>query len=140
MSAIFCCSGTQGYKNKTISEESKFREFITWVAFPKESKIQTEDLPSTATLAIQVVKQVNYGPLENKRYFIHNSNGSGETAFVEVAEQWLINANFQKLNAYKNYKCATHNRFFEMNVYEKDPINSHHWRANVARPASQIDL
>lgn len=30
--------------------------------------------------------------------------------------------------------------FFELNVYKKDPVNKHHWRANVARPASEIDL
>jgi hypothetical protein len=41
---------------------------------------------------------------------------------------------------YKNFKCASHNKFFELNLYEKDPINTHHWRANVARPATEIDL
>lgn len=30
--------------------------------------------------------------------------------------------------------------FFELNVYKKDPVNKHHWRANIARPASEIDL
>lgn len=41
---------------------------------------------------------------------------------------------------YKNFKCSVHNRFFEINVYQKDPVNEHHWRANVARPAGEIDL
>lgn len=32
------------------------------------------------------------------------------------------------------------NRFFEVNLYQKDPVNRHHWRANIARPAAEIDL
>ena len=27
-----------------------------------------------------------------------------------------------------------------MNVYQKDPLNQYHWRANLARPARDIDL
>jgi hypothetical protein len=42
--------------------------------------------------------------------------------------------------SFKNYKCAIHNKFFEVNVYQKDPVNAHHWRANIARPATEIDL
>jgi hypothetical protein len=41
---------------------------------------------------------------------------------------------------YKNFKCASHNKFFELNLYQKDPVNRHHWRANIARPAADIDL
>jgi hypothetical protein len=33
-----------------------------------------------------------------------------------------------------------HNKFFEVNVYQKDPVNAHLWRANIARPAGEIDL
>jgi hypothetical protein len=69
---------------------------MSWATYPKESSIgSTDTLPdaSTVTLAIQVVKQVNYSPLESKRYFVHAGD-----AFVEVTEQWLIEANFQKLN------------------------------------------
>jgi hypothetical protein len=41
---------------------------------------------------------------------------------------------------YKNFKCTSHNKFFELNLYQKDPVNRHHWRANIARPAADIDL
>ena len=44
------------------------------------------------------------------------------------------------MGRYKNYKCEIHNKFFEVNVYQKDPINRHHWRATLARPARDIDL
>jgi len=158
MSSIFCCPNPQAYKNRTLSHEPKFRTFMTWANYPKESSIAPADTApdvNTVTLAIQVVKQVNYGPLESKRYFAQTADG-----FVEVNEQWLVGANFEKLNTYvirdpevlcrgkkadggcrfKNYKCGTHNRFFEVNVYQKDPVNAHHWRANIARPATEIDL
>jgi hypothetical protein len=49
--------------------------------------------------------------------------------------KWLIG----KLR-YKNFKYVDHNRFFELNVYQKDPVNEHHWRHNIARPAGEIDL
>jgi hypothetical protein len=46
----------------------------------------------------------------------------------------------EKTIRYKNFKCTRHNKFFELNLYEKDPVNTHHWRANIARPARDIDL
>ena len=41
---------------------------------------------------------------------------------------------------YKNFRCQNHNRFFEVNLYQKNPTNAHHWRANLARPSRDIDL
>jgi hypothetical protein len=41
---------------------------------------------------------------------------------------------------YKNFKCDIHDKFFEVNLYQKDPINRHHWRATLARPSDDIDL
>jgi hypothetical protein len=49
-------------------------------------------------------------------------------------------ANPSRSCRYKNFRCAAHNKFFELNLYEKNPINTHHWRANIARPATEIDL
>jgi hypothetical protein len=96
MSSIFCCSAIQSYKGRTLSHEPKFAAFMSWAKFPAESSIVvSEDAPDAAeaSLAIQVVKQVNYGPLESKRYFVQH-NGD----FTEVTEQWLLDANFEKLN------------------------------------------
>ncbi|CAO2656612.1 Nn.00g054150.m01.CDS01 [Neocucurbitaria sp. VM-36] len=145
MSTVFCCTNIHGYKNQTISHEPKFTAFMSWAAFPKTSTITT--IPSeTATTSndpsyvIQLVKQTNYGPLESKRYFVRQQTSQGTEEFVEVSEQWLIDGNFEKLNAYKNFKCVAHNKFFEVNVYQKNPVNAHHWRANIARPAGEIDL
>jgi hypothetical protein len=97
-STLFCCTSIQGYKSMTTSHEHKFKEFMAWAKHPRESTQASEprDLTSPPTShVIQLVRQVNYGPLESKRYFVP----IGER-FVEVAENDLIQANFQKLNTY----------------------------------------
>lgn len=96
MSSIFCCTNPQPYKNRILDHEPKFREFLTWGSYPKDSSIEDADpSPQHDTFVIQVVRQVNYGPLESKRYFLRVAPGS----FVEVGERWLVEANLQKLNS-----------------------------------------
>ncbi|OJD36007.1 mfs multidrug transporter [Diplodia corticola] len=146
MSTLFCCPDTRPYRPRALSHEPKFTVFMKWAAFPREATAQSagEQDDKLAALGyphvIQLVKQVNFGPLEAKRYFAATNKGDEEDAFVEVTESDLIAANYKKLNAYKNFKCSNHNKFFEVNVYEKDPFNAHHWRQNIARPGSEIDL
>lgn len=96
MSSIFCCSNTQLYKNCVLSHESKFQAFTTWARYPKESAFADSNyIPPSSNISfvIQVVKQTNYGPLDSKRYFVSTAGG-----FQEVTEQWLVDANFGKLN------------------------------------------
>ncbi|KAK4068683.1 hypothetical protein Purlil1_13730 [Purpureocillium lilacinum] len=139
-STIFCCGQITPYRPQHLSHESKFTSFLAWAAFPRKSSVGNVPVSGdiAAPFAIQLVRQVNFGPLESKRYFIPCTDAVA--VFDEVNEDALIQANFQKLNTYKNYKCDNHNKFFELNVYQKDPINRHHWRANLARPAREIDL
>ena len=60
-----------------------------------------EDPNGLPPYAVQFVRQVNFGAIEAKRYFIPRKEESGaQTGFVEVTEQDLIAANFQKLNSY----------------------------------------
>lgn len=94
MSSIFCCSSIQPYKSRTLTHEPKFRAFMSWAPFPRTSNIGTAPDANSGTLAIQVVRQINFGALESKRYF---ASCDGEE-FIEVAEQWLIDANYEKLN------------------------------------------
>ncbi|KAK5136225.1 hypothetical protein LTR08_003832 [Meristemomyces frigidus] len=86
----------------------------------------------------------NFGALEFRRYFFaHKSDTAADSFpndFVEVKEQDLIEGVFSKVNTFKNFKFAAHNRFYELNSYKRDPVNKHHWRADVARPGSEIDL
>ncbi|KAI0599161.1 hypothetical protein F4775DRAFT_129548 [Biscogniauxia sp. FL1348] len=141
MSALFCCDSIKPYRPQYINHEPKFTTFMKWASYPKEvppseDKVSLEEL--NAPFVIQLVRQVNYGSLESRRYFAHVKDRDED--FVEVDEDALIQANFQKLNAYKNFKCEGHDKFFEVNVYQKDPVNKHHWRINIARPGSTIDL
>ncbi|KAI1117864.1 hypothetical protein F5Y14DRAFT_326889 [Nemania sp. NC0429] len=142
MSSLFCCAGIKPYKPSYLQHQSKFADFTTWAQFPKESARSNDEIDldeMRPEFVVQLVRQVNYGPLEATRYFA-KTNDHARERFVEIGEQALIQANFKKLNSYKNFKCEEHDKFFEVNLYQKDPVNSHHWRANIARPASQIDL
>jgi hypothetical protein len=71
-----------------------------WATFPKTVSPSQEALnlvdPKTP-YAVQLVRQINYGPLESKRYFIPSEDK--DEAFVEVTEKDLLTANFQKLNS-----------------------------------------
>ncbi|KAM0243090.1 hypothetical protein ACHAP5_006971 [Fusarium lateritium] len=140
MSSLFCCSSVEPYRSQYLSHQSKFNNFMAWASFPTESSPEGDVNMSNIvpSFAVQLVRQVNFGPLESKRYFIPSNSIEG--GFLEITEADLIQANFQKVNTYKNYRCSGHNKFFEVNIYQKDPVNKHHWRANIARPAGSIDL
>ncbi|KAM0288738.1 hypothetical protein ACHAO9_006801 [Fusarium lateritium] len=140
MSSLFCCSSVEPYRPQYLSHQSKFDNFMAWASFPTKSSPEGDvDMSNIVpSFAVQLVRQVNYGPLESKRYFIPSDSKEG--GFLEITETDLIQANFQKVNTYKNYRCQGHNKFFEVNIYQKDPVNKHHWRANIARPAGSIDL
>ncbi|KAI0473170.1 hypothetical protein GGR56DRAFT_698174 [Xylariaceae sp. FL0804] len=154
MSSLFCCGSVKPYKSQYVLHQAKFTTFMDWAKSPKnvvpvsspaaEHNDRETPLESLgAQFVIQLVRQVNYGPLEGIRYFarVDDSKDIGDDEkFVEVKDKDLIQANFKKLNSYKNFRCAEHDKFFELNVYEKDPVNKHHWRNNLERPATSIDL
>ncbi|KAE8452041.1 hypothetical protein EG329_002206 [Mollisiaceae sp. DMI_Dod_QoI] len=144
MDSVFCCSSIQPYRPQILSHEAKFRAFLNQAtasaSIATESSADTTLLDDGTSYVIQVVCQINYGAIEWKKYFAHRTSLASPATFQEVTEKDLIQANFQKLNSYKNFKCVRHNKFFELNIYEKDPVNKHHWRANIARPAEDIDL
>ena len=54
-------------------------------------------LVSSAPYAIQLMKQINYGPQESIKYFVPASNGSD---FAETTKNDLLKSNFEKLNSY----------------------------------------
>lgn len=105
MSSLFCCSSIQPYRPQTLSHQAKFTNFMTWASFPRASTPSNDsDEMANAdgtvpAYAIQLVRQVNFGNLESKRYFIPVA-GSHEREFVEILEDGLIQNNFQKLNSY----------------------------------------
>ena len=76
---------------------------MAWAAFPKEAPLAASsgNEMQTAKLkppfAVQLVRQVNFGPVEDKQYFMPLKEAS--EAFVEVMEDDVLQANFQKLNS-----------------------------------------
>lgn len=92
--SLFCCDAIKPYKPQRIDHEAKFREFLACATLndTSQSTNPAEDL-ANADYVVQLVRQVNYGPLESKRYFAHTPLG-----YKEVSEKDLINANFKKLN------------------------------------------
>ncbi|KAH7201214.1 hypothetical protein DER44DRAFT_841717 [Fusarium oxysporum] len=118
MREVFCCSKIEPYRPRQLDHESKFTAFMTWansVSTSLASK-DTQTPFNNAPYAVQIVRQVNFGPRDSIRYFIPASEGS---VFAEATEDDLLEANFEKLNS---------------------AINTHHWRATLSRPSRDIGL
>jgi hypothetical protein len=99
MSAIFCCSSISPYRPRQLDHEAKFGAFLRWAALQTTSLVPGDgpSLVSSVPYAIQLVRQINYGPQESIIYFVPTSDGSG---FTEATEDELLKSNFEKLNSY----------------------------------------
>jgi hypothetical protein len=104
MDSLFCCSGVEPFRSRIIDKEAKFKDFMNWAQAGRTTTITI--LPdgsdylgvnSGSCFVIQLVRQVNYGPLESKRFFVKTAEL--DTGFSEVTEQDLIQANYQKVNS-----------------------------------------
>jgi hypothetical protein len=98
MDTLFCCPEIQPYRPQVLAHEFKFSAFMRWTATSPNTPQQnsTLNLDDGSVYVIQLVRQVNFGPLESKRYF---AGSSFSLDFTEITEQDLIVANYQKLNA-----------------------------------------
>lgn len=85
------------YRPQRLDHEQKFSQFMQWAKFASATPCDASFLTADAQYAVQLVKQVNYGPQESIRYFIPTNNN---TKFVETTESDVIQANFKKLNSY----------------------------------------
>ncbi|POR39678.1 Uncharacterized protein TPAR_00130 [Tolypocladium paradoxum] len=102
MSSLFRCHSVKPYRARHLSHEAIFTTFMAWSSFPQASSISDAEKPNLTELnppfAMQLVRQVNFGPLESKRHFA--LAGASSRTFVEIAEGDLIQANFQKLDSH----------------------------------------
>lgn len=98
MMSCFCCLAIAPYRPSPLDHESKFDQFMSWsrAAVTHRASESSEASAAHAPYAVQLVQQVNYGPQESIRYFIPVIAGS---EFVEVTEEDLIQANYEKLNS-----------------------------------------
>lgn len=105
MDPIFCCTQAQPYKAKRLDHDLKFNDFLTWAKAPNSPAIASSQDSQTifegGTYVIQIVRQVNYGPLESKRYFVKipPTLATDNPSFQEITETDLVQANFEKLNS-----------------------------------------
>ena len=65
---------------------------------------------------------------------------TGTPRRLECRSNWQRKESLTWNSRYQNFRCSVHDKFFELNIYQKDPVNAHHWRHNLARPGSEIDL
>jgi len=72
---------------------------MSWAGLQTTSLVPTDGCSavSSAPYAIQLVRQINYGPQESIRYFVQAGNGSD---FTEATEDNLLKSNFEKVNSY----------------------------------------
>jgi hypothetical protein len=130
---VFCCRGKTPYKPRRTDHEDLFSAF---------QEISSDNCSTPVGLgedrAVQVVKQQNFGPVLSSRYFKLPN-------FEEISQSEFISSNYKRLNSFKNYKCGTHNLFFEVNAYKKNTALSHHHTSTIhgrtySRDSAGIDL
>lgn len=77
----------------------------------------------------------------SKHYFISAAlcGDAQSMEFKEVNESEIAALGLKKCNTFKNFKSRSENRFYEMNIYMRNPENNRQVRVNAER-AEGIDL
>jgi hypothetical protein len=77
LGAFLCCSSISPYHPRRLDHEAKFDAFMQWADLQTTSLVSGDgsSLVSSAPYAIQLVRQINYGPQESIRYFVPASDG-----------------------------------------------------------------
>jgi hypothetical protein len=89
----------------------------------------------------QLVSQVDRGSVISKQYFISVALcGEAESAeFKEVSESVIAALGLEKSNSFKNFKSRSENRFYEINMYQRNARSNRRVKVNAER-AEGIDL
>lgn len=102
MAELFCCQAIKPYRPLRLDHEGKFDRFMQWAKHASSDPSDSFLLNSNMEYAVQLVKQVNFGPKESTRYF---APAKGDSGFIEITENDLLEANFEKLNSYVSSQC-----------------------------------
>ncbi|KAF2635339.1 hypothetical protein P280DRAFT_536418 [Massarina eburnea CBS 473.64] len=130
MAGILCCDHAKSYeKQRKSPEKRKFREFsywiwMEWLNLGHLDEVKWEEF-TIGTTAISVTR---FGDaVGSMRCFVRCEHQCyRDVEFREVSEQLLVDADYRKIDGYKKYKCRKHeDRFFEVNVYERDPESTY---------------
>lgn len=87
---VFCCSSYRPYRPTHTDEENKFDTFLTWL------QDRGSSTSASRNYVIQAIKQVNFGPVQEIRYFWRTPDG-----FEEVTEAFVKYGGLTKKNTYK---------------------------------------
>lgn len=126
---VFCCSSYRPYRSTHTDEEDKFDTFLGWTQGGGSSYRDGQNY------VIQAVKQVNFGPVEEVRYFLRTPDG-----FEEVTEAFVRLCGLAKKNNYKNFKCQVHNKFFEVNLYQENAFSKRTTKYGKASKSNCLSL
>ncbi|CAB9513227.1 Inherit from COG: Catalyzes the S-adenosylmethionine monomethyl esterification of trans-aconitate (By similarity) [Seminavis robusta] len=112
---LFCCSGRADYMNHWLNNHGTklIKEFIAFT--------NGETLPEcNEQFAIQAVTKQDFGPVLSTIWYVREGTG------FRIDDTSNSDRRFQRSNDFKNFKCRSHKRFFEVNLYTKDGVSHHH--------------
>lgn len=109
----FCCSSVAPYKPRRVAHDGAFADLVSGRG-------------SHPTLAFEVKRQVDNGPLLSTRLFKLDGGRAREVPESAVGP---------KIHSYKNYKCTEHKLFFGVDLRraaagDKAEYAAHHMRLN----------
>jgi len=138
MSNILVALDLVPYKNIRTDHEGKFSNFLVFMGRPELAKSSQLD---RSAYAIQLVSQVDRGAVLSKRYFVSAALcGEAESVeFKEVNESEIAALGLEKCNSFKNFKSRSENRFYEINIYQRNAGSNRRIQVNAERPGD-IDL
>jgi hypothetical protein len=117
---FFCCSNHVDYKNHWLNTKStqQIKEFITFCNKGEGSLPQCSG--NDETFVIQAVAKQDFGPTISVEWYIREGTGFRLDSTKNVAGK------FKRSNDFKNFKCKTHTKYFEVNLYDQEGVSYHH--------------
>eukprot|EP00922_Rhytidocystis_sp_ex-Travisia-forbesii_P045370 GHVS01067691.1.p1 GENE.GHVS01067691.1~~GHVS01067691.1.p1 ORF type:complete len:146 (+),score=11.27 GHVS01067691.1:118-555(+) len=121
---LFCCDKMTPYKCRRTDHEDKFKAFLAW-----EQGSSAPSLP--AGFGIQFCQNTNFQK-DHRVSFYTTDNG---TQFNQ--DEGAVSS-ARSLNSFKNFKCAEHNQFFEVNLYSTDGMAAVSNRVESTRKGNEF--
>lgn len=115
---FFCCSNRSDYRNIWRNTETTrlIREFMLFTDKGQGSL----PLVTSEDYAIQAVTKEDFRPTLSTVWYIRSGTGFRVDSTNNSA------GTFIRSNDYKNFKCKSHNKYFEVNLYTREVSISYH--------------
>ena len=121
---FFCCSNRTDYRNCWVNSKStrQIKEFIEFCDKGAGSLPNADE-----SFAIQAVTKKDFGPVLSTEWWIREGTG------FRVDPDNNSDGRFKRSNDFKNFKCKTHTRYFEVNLYDERGVSHHHESTRAGR-------